>query len=105
MAYGESHALTEVTVDYPLVKGGKITLHAGDVVRMNDFGAFSDSVILGFNDNKGYTTARVSRPYVYASGVGTTGATPLLGTETYELPVKHIIESFKIMENDGHRVT
>jgi hypothetical protein len=98
MAYGGSHAQEEWTE-------GKVTLHAGDVVRMNDFGAFSDSVILGFNGDKDYPTARVSRPYVYASGVGTTGPVPLLGTETYELPVEHIIKHFKIMENDGHRRT
>ena|ERR1700684_2654132 len=98
--YGGSHAQTEWSGPK-----GNVVLHAGDVVRMNDFGAFSDSVILGFNLEGDYPTARVSRPYVYASGVGTTGQTPLLGTETYELPVQHILDNFKIMENDGHRVT
>lgn len=45
---------------------------------------FSDHVILGFSED-GY--AKVSRPYVYASGIGTTCPTPLLGCETYELSV------------------
>lgn len=63
---------------------------AGDVIRRNTLSvahalgvpvqhlAFSDAVILGFN-NEG--VVRISRPYVYASSVGTTGPTPLLGCE------------------------
>lgn len=93
--YGESHAETEWTE-------GEVTLHSGDVVRMNAWDAFADSVILGFNDG-GKPTAKVSRPYVYASGVGTTGPVPLLGCETYELPVEHILKHYKVIDNDGHR--
>lgn len=60
---------------------------AGDVVRNKNqdmLYPFSDHVILGFSEDG---QARVSRPYLYASGVGTTGPIPLLGCETYELSV------------------
>jgi len=62
-------------------RGHGMTLRAGDVIRVFD-GPFGDAVILGFNDEG---IAKVSRPYVYAHGIGTTGPTPLLGAETYEL--------------------
>jgi|HubBroStandDraft_5_1064220.scaffolds.fasta_scaffold31999_3 hypothetical protein len=104
MAYGGSFAGTEATVerDWNGKKLEKpITLHAGDVVRMNDWTAFADSVILGFNED----TVRLSRPYVYASGVGTTGPTALLGAETYEVPASQIVQFYKVVENDGHRKT
>ena len=61
---------------------------AGDVVRVFD-GPFGDAVILGF-DEKG--EAKVSRPYAYASCVGTTGPSVLLGAETYSLPTWHFKE-------------
>lgn len=105
MAYGGSYAheeAVEVLGPFAKVTETPRVLHAGDVVRMNDFGAFADSVILGFD---GEGLAKVSRPYVYASSVGTTGPVPLIGTETYELPVENIFKHFKIMENDGHRRT
>ncbi len=85
---------------------GRLTLHAGDVVRMNDWGAFADNVILGFTAENGKEAhAKVSRPYLYASLVGTTCASSMLGHETYDLPVKHIIENFKVMVNDGRYKT
>jgi hypothetical protein len=55
---------------------------AGDVVRVFD-GAFSDAVVLGF-DAKG--DALVQRAYAYASCVGTTGPTVLLGSERIVYP-------------------
>jgi len=76
---------------------------AGDVIRRNTLSVahaigaavqhmpFADAVILGFNVEG---VVRISRPYVYASGVGTTGPTPLLGCETYDLP--------EAMLNDKH---
>ena len=51
--------------------------HAGDVVRCFD-GAFGDAVILGFDPGD---SALVERPYAYASSVGTTGPSVLLGSE------------------------
>jgi hypothetical protein len=54
------------------------TLRAGDVLRVTS-GAFPDAVILGFADNG---NVKCSRPYAYASSVGTTGPTVLLGAET-----------------------
>jgi len=56
--------------------------HAGDVVRLYD-GAFSDGIVLGFDDND---NALVQRPYAYASCVGTTGPGVLLGSEKIVYP-------------------
>ena len=56
--------------------------HAGDVVRVFD-GAFGDCTVLGFDDED---NALVHRPYAYASGVGTTGPTVLLGSERIVYP-------------------
>ena len=56
--------------------------HAGDVVRVFD-GAFSDAVVLGFDDED---NALVERPYAYASSVGTTGPNVLLGHERIVYP-------------------
>jgi hypothetical protein len=50
---------------------------AGDVLCLFD-GPFGDGVILGFNDAD---DALIERPYAYASCVGTTGPTVLLGSE------------------------
>lgn len=58
-----------------------LTINAGDVIRLFD-GPFGDAVILGFND---IFEAKVSRPYVYASSVGTTGPVALTGVETLTL--------------------
>lgn len=68
---------------------------AGDVARNKNkdmLSPFSDHVILGFSEDG---QARVSRPYLYASGVGTTGPTPLLGCETYELSVNALTEYYE----------
>jgi hypothetical protein len=51
---------------------------AGDVVRLFEGGPFGDGVVLGFDDDD---NALVQRPYAYASCVGTTGPTVLLGSE------------------------
>lgn len=75
-------------------KNGKM-VQVGDVWAMNDFGAFADVVILGLSKDG---EALVSRPYLYASSVGTTCPTPLLGCETYSLPVEHIVQHFKLRD-------
>lgn len=54
---------------------------AGYVMRSATAYAFSDAVIAGF-DNEG--NARLLRPYLYATSVGTTGATGLTGFETID---------------------
>jgi hypothetical protein len=78
-----------------------VHLHPGDVIRLNSWGAFGDCVILGFNEQG---EARVSRPYAYATGIGTTGPTLLQGAETFNLPVALIVSHYKVIENDGHRI-
>jgi hypothetical protein len=79
-----------------------IGMKAGDVYRMNNWGAFGDCVILGF-DGKG--NVKVSRPYLYASSVGTTCATPLLGCETWEMPAANLVEHYIVVEKTGSRIT
>lgn len=74
------HIESKLVPDFP-ARGHGFTLNAGDVIRVFD-GPFGDATILGFNEAG---DALVSRPYAYASCVGTTGPTPLLGTETYTL--------------------
>jgi hypothetical protein len=73
-------------------------LHAGDVVRMKSWGGFADATILGFDGNG---NARVARPYLYASGVGTTCPTSLVGVEMWNIPCAHVIDHYTVMENDG----
>lgn len=51
---------------------------AGDTIRFGGGGPFADGLILGFNERG---EARIARPYVFVSGVGTTGPTPLTGVE------------------------
>ena len=78
-------------------KSGTV-LKAGDVIRVLD-GPFGDAVILGFDDEG---SARMSRPYAYASNVGTTGPTPLLGTETYTLNpnnLRHLLGVWPVQAN------
>ena len=78
-----SFHITEVTQEH-------VTYEAGDVLRdklATRQYPFCDCVIMGF-DGKGY--ARVCRPYVYVSGVGTTGPNPLLGYETWEIAVHNL---------------
>ena len=52
--------------------------HAGDVARLFD-GPFGDAVVLGFDDED---NVLAGRPYAYASSVGTTGPSVLLGSES-----------------------
>lgn len=62
---------------------------AGDVVRLFD-GAFGDAVVLGFDGGGSY--AKLARPYAYASSVGTTGPTVLVGTEIIAMyHVRHFV--------------
>lgn len=101
--YGGSFAQTEFTVS----EGKKeTTFHAGDVVRSRlmdgNFSAFCDAVLLGFTED-GY--AKLARPYVYASSVGTVGPTVLTGVETYIVPCKLLVECFEHVECDGHRIS
>lgn len=51
--------------------------HAGDVIRFGEW-PFADAVVLGFDDED---NALTERPYAYASSVGTTGPSVLLGSE------------------------
>jgi hypothetical protein len=80
---------------------GKV-VHAGDVYKMNNWGAFADVVVMGFDAAN--AQVQLSRPYLYASSVGTTAPTPLLGCETYELPIAHLLAHYAMVENDGHRI-
>jgi len=68
----------------------------GDVVRMTPtYNAFSDCVILGFNE-AGY--AKMARPYLYASHIGNT---PLTGVETIAMVSIASLEAHYTKVGDG----
>jgi hypothetical protein len=75
-------------------------LRAGDVWKMTKWNAFSDLVLLGFSAD-GYV--KVSRPYLYASGVGTVCPTSLLGCETFDFPVSQLVEHYTVVESTASR--
>lgn len=59
----------------------------GDVLRVFATGAFCHAVVLGFREDG---ECKLSRPYAYASGNGTTGPTVLLGAETYTMTANNM---------------
>lgn len=71
---------------------------SGQVIRTFD-GPFGDATVLGFNDNG---DMKVARPYVYVSGAGTTGPTPLTGVETFSIPSSQH-GFYEIVEGSPHR--
>ena len=60
----------------------------GQVVRMiNSDGTvapFSDALVLSYDEKM--DSYHLARPYGFASGTETSGPTPLLGCESYEVP-------------------
>lgn len=77
---------------------------AGQIVRTFD-GAFSDAVILGFTapDKYGGVYVKLARPYVYATGIGTTSPSVLTGIETYTASADNVLR-FPLVEGEGCRV-
>jgi hypothetical protein len=75
-----------------------VVYKAGQTVSMNSktFPAFNDAVILGFDESGKH--AKVSRPYAYVAGAGTTGASVLLGAETFEIPLAQIAEFWTLVD-------
>ena len=93
-------AVTTASVVDTLAKGSSVEFNAGDIVReRNRDNAFIDAVILGFSppNQWGDVSAKLSRPYVYASCVGTTSPTVLMGAETYTVNVKTLVERFEVV--------
>jgi hypothetical protein len=80
--------------------GTEVELKAGHLIR--PFGAesdgFSTMIILGFSDEG---NAKVARPYAYASCVGTTGPTVLVGSETLTVSLKRLGE-MKVLPLNKH---
>lgn len=72
---------------------------AGDVARVFD-GPFGDAVVLGFDDED---NALVQRPYAYASCVGSTGPSVLLGHERIVYPPAALYRFAKV--GDGRTTT
>lgn len=68
-------------MNYDNGKGNVYQFKAGDVVRAHGNWAFPDAVIAGFDKNG---NARLLRPYLYVSSVGTTGPVGLTGFETID---------------------
>lgn len=79
----------QITVDdvQPGVVVREVTRHPG-----YEDGAisppFPDHVVLGFDVKKG--TVKLARPYLYASGTGTTAPTALTGVSTVEISVERL---------------
>ncbi len=63
----------------------EITYRSGQVIRMKseDGVPWSDTIILGFCLKT--KQAKLSRPYAYVNGAGTTGPSILQGVETYSI--------------------
>lgn len=90
------HHLTDF--DYGFAK-----LKSGDVLKVvNDGGAFGDALVLGFSEAG---EAKLSRPYAYVSGAGTTGPTVLLGAETFTVTAYNIKHYPVVESRDRGRVT
>jgi len=59
---------------------------------------FADSVMLKRINRVGYSTAFiVARPYVFASGVGTTCPTPLTGVEAFEVSFESLRDRYVLV--------
>ena len=104
-----TYAKTEITI-------GKVTFHAGDVVRIKSMerSAFADCVILGFDYccvdcvAAGFMEdafVRLARPYLYASGVETTCSSALTGYEIIDyVNVRDLCIYYRLVENGGWRI-
>lgn len=64
----------------------EITYRSGQVIRMKseDGVPWADTIILGFCPKT--KQVKLSRPYAYVNGAGTTGPSILQGVETYTVP-------------------
>lgn len=83
-----------------ILQNGEIRM-AGQTVRSNNLGAFSDSVILGFTDLKnGSVYAKLARPHCMATSIGTTCASPALMVETYSVSLDSLMGMALV---DAHR--
>jgi hypothetical protein len=71
------------------------TFNAGDVIKLFNYAAFGDAVILGFDD---FGQVKLSRPYAYVSCAGTTGPTTLMGYEVGVYPCKSLIDHYRRIE-------
>jgi hypothetical protein len=87
------------TTNYHRTECGEFRV--GDVIRLKADrgfrGAFSDMVILGF-DEQG--DALLARPYAYASGVGTQSPTPQTGVERVEHLGTKILEMYEVVSRE-----
>ena len=99
------------TYSYPITTANKINgkasaeyiRKAGQVVRMPYSGAYQDCTILGFRqDDDGCYWVRLARPYCFASSVGTTAPTALVGFELFETTLERLV-TWEVMAN-SHKV-
>jgi hypothetical protein len=93
---GDSYAGT--WMNYDDGKGNVYKFKAGDVVRSVTLYAFSDAVVAGF-DNKG--NARLLRPYLYASLVGTTSPNGLTGYEVIDRVTPESLSKYWLKVGEG----
>lgn len=81
--------LTEFTYELGGAHAGeKAVFKAGDVLKvLSEGSAFDHAVVLGFQEDG---ECKLSRPYAYANGTGTTCANVLLGAETYTMTANNM---------------
>jgi hypothetical protein len=85
-----------------------MSVEAGEVWRMKSEDAmdtFTSCTVLGIAEGQhGNFWVRLARPYCFASGVGTTGPTALLGCEVFEVTTTQFFERFKRQSNSHYLV-
>ncbi len=80
--------MSDITFPSTLLKTDKGEFIVGQVIRrVGSKDQWSDTIILGFSEpnKRDEVYVRVSRPFAYASCVGTTSPSVLLGAETYTI--------------------
>jgi len=84
----ESYSKTSV-----IAPDGRV-FQAGQTIRVA-LDAYSDAIILGFTapDSKGAVYAKMARPHIMATCIGTTSPGAALMVETYELPLAYLMQS------------
>lgn len=95
-----SFSETKTTFMVDSFKENAIVIEVGQVWRMGVDAfhgeVFSDCVVIGIEVlNIIDKNVRLSRPYVYASGTGTTGPVPLVGNEVFEVQAKNLVKDFE----------
>lgn len=84
-----------------MIEEQSFTVSAGDVFQMFEHGKYSNATVLGIAPANEWGTVyvKMARPYCFASGVGTTGPTPLVGVEVYTVDIASLEKLRRIGEH------